>query len=334
MLKEILDRIKKELKENPRILLFDEEEEAKELIEEVLKFHGVEDLRILKNEEELLFSLSKVCPTVLIYSFYGNFEEAIANVNQIKSLFPKLKVFCLAPYNSEVDLARIFFSGADEAIQKPFSIGEFVARLAKLLRTYYLEKKVEQLLIEDPLTHAYNRRFFETSIREEALRSLRYGFPLTLVMIDLDKFKYYNDTYGHAEGDKVLQGIALLLSENTRIQVDKVCRYGGDEFVIILPHTDWEKTLIVVKRTIKAYEKAPFDPVTLSFGIASLIDRGDLEKSVSDLITRADSAMYQAKKLPGNTFVVDPETIKAKPKEEAPLVAQPSQQSQLPPLQG
>jgi two-component system cell cycle response regulator len=330
MLKEILDIIKRELKEAPRIVLFDEEEETKELIEEALKYHGVKEIKFVQNEEELFLFLSEVSPTVLVYSFCCNFQEVIANINQIKSLFPKLKVFCLAPYDDEVDLARLFFSGADEAIQKPFSIGEFIARLAKLLRTYYLEKKVEQLLVEDPLTFAYNRRFFEASIREEALRALRYGFPLSLVMIDLDKFKYYNDTYGHAEGDKVLQGIAVLLYENTRLKVDKVCRYGGDEFVIILPHTDWKRALVAVKRIIKAYEKNPFEPVTLSFGIASLINRGDLERSVSDLIIRADSAMYQAKKIPGNTFVVDPKTIIASSKEEAPPVVQPSPRLQQP----
>jgi two-component system cell cycle response regulator len=328
MLKEILDSIKRELKETPRIVLFDEEEETKELIEEALKYHGVEEIKFVQNEEELFLFLSEVSPTVLVYSFCCNFQEVIANINQIKSFFPKLKLFCLAPYDDEVDLARLFFSGADEAIQKPFSMGEFIARLTKLLRTYYLEKKVEQLLVEDPLTFAYNRRFFEASIREEALRALRYGFPLSLVMIDLDKFKYYNDTYGHAEGDKVLQGIAALFCENMRHKVDKVCRYGGDEFVIILPHTDWKRALVVVKRIIKAYEKNPFEPVNLSFGIASLIDRGDLERSVSDLIIRADSAMYQAKKMPGNTFVIDPETIIASSKEEAPPVVQPSPRSQ------
>jgi diguanylate cyclase (GGDEF)-like protein len=332
MLNEILDKIKRELKETPRIVIF-EEEEANELIEEALRYYGVEEIKIVKNEEELFLFLSKDCPTMLVYSFGGDFQKVIANINQIKSLFPKVKVFCLAPYDDEVDLARLFFSGADEAIQRPFSIGEFIARLAKLLRTYYLEKKVEHLLVEDPLTFAYNRRFFEASIREEALRALRYGFPLSLVMIDLDKFKYYNDTFGHAEGDKVLQGIAVLLCENTRFKIDKVCRYGGDEFVIILPHTDWERALIVVKRIIKAYEENAFEPVTLSFGIASLIDRGELERSVSDLIKRADSAMYQAKKMPGNTFVVDPETIIASSKEEAPPVVQPSPRLQQPHLQ-
>jgi len=327
MIKEVIYSIRCELKEETSILLF-AEEEVRDLVKEALEYHGLVDVKGAKNKEELFFLLSKAIPTVLIYSFRENLEGTIHTLKEIKSLFPKLKIFCLAPYEAEVSLGKLFLSGAEEAIKKPFSMEEFIARLAKLLKTYYLEKKVEQLLIEDPLTLAYNRRYFESSLREEALRAIRYRLPLTLVMLDLDKFKFYNDHFGHAEGDKVLQGIALLMCENTRLKIDKVCRYGGDEFAIILPQTDWQKALVVVKRIINAYEKNPFDPVTLSFGIASLIDRGDSEKSVSDLIIRADSAMYEAKKISGNSYVVDPETIKSSSKEEAPPVAQLAQQQQ------
>ncbi len=325
MLKDLISLFQKDLKEEPSVVIFEKDLSLHDLLKECLLHEGIKNFRFLFEERALFQQLQEETPTILIYDYevFENGQQVYTFLTQLKNLFPNLKIFLIIPYEKEINLGDLFFAGADEVLQKPFRLGDFLARFIKVLRTYYLEQRLLQLLTEDPLTYAYNRRYFETAIREEAIRALRYNIPLSLLMIDLDNFKKYNDTFGHTEGDKVLQGVALLFCECVRIKIDKVCRYGGDEFIIILPHTDWVKAVNITKRIISQYEKSSFDPVTLSIGVAQLIDRGEVEKSVSDLINRADQAMYEAKKISGNSFVVDPETMSKFPAAEV----QPEDQS-------
>ena len=129
-------------------------------------------------------------------------------------------------------------------------------------------------------------------------------------MIDLDNFKFYNDNFGHQAGDELLKSLAYVLTTSTRKRIDRVCRYGGDEFTIILPHINWEGSLLIVDRIFKKWERLNFESVTLSIGVAQLLPQNTLENTISSLIKRADEAMYKAKKITGNTYEVDPESIK------------------------
>lgn len=154
------------------------------------------------------------------------------------------------------------------------------------------------LSITDGLTGLYNHRYFQQRLDQEISRSSRSGKPLTLCMIDIDHFKRYNDTYGHHIGDEVLKEAAQLIKSTIR-RSDIICRYGGDEFSIIMPDIQAEEVRIAMERLRKAFRNHEFlfpnnsdECWTLSIGFSSF---PDLSLSKEELITQADKALYQAK---------------------------------------
>ncbi|MDO3377463.1 diguanylate cyclase [Geoalkalibacter halelectricus] len=172
---------------------------------------------------------------------------------------------------------------------------------ALIERTASLERAaaMEELSITDPLTSLYNRRFLERRLEEEISRSLRQNLSLTLVMLDLDNFKHYNDLCGHLAGDKALKRTARILRHSAR-EMDIVTRFGGEEFCILLPGTSKKESLLVAERIRHAIEKEsylreqdlPSGKLTASMGIASFPGDGNTPRT---LINAADIALYRAK---------------------------------------
>ncbi|HHT9146954.1 MAG: diguanylate cyclase [Candidatus Brocadiaceae bacterium] len=165
-------------------------------------------------------------------------------------------------------------------------------------------KRLETLSIIDKLTGLYNRRYFDESIEREVLRAKRFKNNLSLLFIDIDKFKHFNDTYGHAEGDAVLQFLGRLIKEQVRNEIDIACRYGGEEFTIILPETASSNATVIADRLIMDFKSIKFHipsknetaQKTISIGIADL----NSSNGAQALLVNADKAMYEAKKLGGN----------------------------------
>jgi diguanylate cyclase (GGDEF)-like protein/PAS domain S-box-containing protein len=155
-----------------------------------------------------------------------------------------------------------------------------------------LEEKLRELSRTDDLTGLYNQRHLHDRLREEAARAQRQKQPLSLVLFDLDGFKQVNDRLGHIEGDRLLRAFAAALGDNIRREVDSAFRYGGDEFVILLPDTPVLKAARVARRVSKA-AAAQLAPkgVTASWGVSALPKSGD----VSQLVKEADAAMYGMK---------------------------------------
>lgn len=154
-------------------------------------------------------------------------------------------------------------------------------------------RQLTHLSITDSLTGMYNHRFFINSLEREIHRSKRYSTSLCLSMIDVDNFKFYNDTYGHLEGDQLLKSLGYTLQSNLRV-VDIVCRYAGDEFVVILPETDISEAMVAVEKIKKAIETTlAKQKITISIGLAKYLIPN---MSKYDLILKADTALFEAKK--------------------------------------
>lgn len=154
----------------------------------------------------------------------------------------------------------------------------------------------------DPLTSLWNYGYFQYRLDEEIAKSNTTSLPLSLMMVDIDDFKRFNDTRGHIQGDKALRRISEVLKENCR-KIDILCRYGGEEFVLILPANDKEGAALLGERIRKSIEdkKILRSKFTISIGIASYPKDSPNKKT---LIEKADQALYKAKKKGKNRVVL------------------------------
>ena len=159
---------------------------------------------------------------------------------------------------------------------------------------------LEDLSFKDPLTGAYNRRYFALRIAEEQRRYARFGEPVSLVLVDIDHFKVVNDRHGHGMGDSVLREVTRVLTENSR-DFSIVTRYGGDEFAVLLVNTPKAGALRYAERILNVFQHHRFvhGHVTVSMGVATLPD--DV-RTADELVPAADHALYAAKQSGRNTL--------------------------------
>jgi diguanylate cyclase (GGDEF)-like protein len=167
-------------------------------------------------------------------------------------------------------------------------------------------QRLKRLVAVDALTGVANRRHFDRVLDREARRARRLEQPLSLIFLDLDEFKHFNDAYGHARGDAVLRQAAQTLDETFRRGGDLVARYGGEEFAIILPGVDGRRAALYAERlrrriwqlAIPNSSARAADRLTISGGVATLLPGGGA--SADDLLRAADKALYRAKCLGRN----------------------------------
>jgi two-component system cell cycle response regulator len=190
-------------------------------------------------------------------------------------------------------------------IPEPFGEGDletlssFAAQAAVAIENVLLHQETEQLSITDGLTGVWNRRFLELSLRKEIERASRFNRPLSVLMIDIDRFKEVNDRFGHARGDGVLVELTRRIMGTVRAQIDFVSRYGGEEFVIFLPETPCEGGKVVAEKIRTAVRDNPFvrdgPPlmITVSVGVSAYPLDG---LTAQDILHAADDAMYRAKR--------------------------------------
>ncbi len=169
-------------------------------------------------------------------------------------------------------------------------------------------ERMAQLSITDPLTETYNYRYFMECLELELKRARRYEYPISLMMLDIDNFKIYNDTNGHMAGDEVLKRIAHAIKDEVR-QTDIVARYGGDEFTVILIKTSQEEACQIAERVRETVENLgvcskktrPEDRLSVSVGVSTLHSQS---LSPEGLVKTADDALYEAKRAGRNRMVI------------------------------
>jgi diguanylate cyclase (GGDEF)-like protein len=207
-------------------------------------------------------------------------------------------------YSGSYSYEEAINKGASDLVFKPVRYKELLLRLKRVLREQSLTRervqmlgKLQKLAITDGLTKLYNSRYFYNQLDLEVDRTKRYQHKLSLLLLDIDHFKDYNDAYGHLEGDKVLLRIGEIIKTCLR-KMDTAYRYGGEEFTILLPETNAEEAEYVAERIRLGIENEQFSPepdVKVSKTISIGVTQYRPEERISSFVERADKAMYMSK---------------------------------------
>ncbi len=252
--------------------------------------HGVEALEKLEKEHVQIALSDIMMPKMDGFELIGRIRSNPA----LKNIY----LILITARIQEGDRVKGLDLGADDYITKPFSFSELLARVRVGSRVVQYQQHLEYQTQVDALTGLFNRRAFETKIEEEFERAKRYHKPLSLLILDIDNFKSINDTYGHHGGDAALVRISDTLRDKTR-QSDFPCRYGGEEFVLVLPETDQASALQVAGKIHEDIRSCRFGisnrqfALTVCIGLSSTSNKryADWREMLDD----ADQALYVAK---------------------------------------
>ena len=288
------------------ILIADDSTIYRKLVEQSLSPEGC-NLLFAKDGREAINLFSKHRPDLVITDWMMPDISGIELCQRIRRDFPQFYPYLiLVSANADKEeVVQGFSAGADDYLTKPFHAGELLARVRVGRRIIELHRQIqaknrllEEMALTDALTGLPNRRAIDVWAVRELGAAARHGFPLWVVMADLDDFKTINDTHGHDAGDKVLKGFAEILQANTR-QSNMCGRMGGEEFLMVVTHLDQVHIVGVVERVRKQLETRSFFfgdqelAATASFGVVGFC--GTDPPEFSALVAKADSALYSAK---------------------------------------
>jgi len=289
--------------DNARILIIDDEAAICDALSQYVETFGY-TVNTFQTAEAALAFLNQNSADVVITDITLPGMNGLELTGAVKKSYD-IDVIVMTGFSSDYSYEEAIRGGANDFIFKPVRFEELLLRLRRVLRErrltqerLHMMEKLKQLSITDGLTKLFNSRYFHTQLENEINRTRRYQRPLSLLMMDIDRFKLFNDTYGHLEGDKVLVRSAQVIKSCLR-KMDSAYRYGGEEFTVILPETEGVEAATVAERIRAAIEKGPFPSatpgefyqVTISIG-ATALSRGE---DSALLLQRADQAMYQSK---------------------------------------
>ncbi|NEJ70894.1 PleD family two-component system response regulator [Rhizobium phaseoli] len=300
--------------ETAQVLLVDGRANSQERLIRALK--PVADVLALSDPQAALFEAAESAFDLVIVNANFDDYDPLRLCSQLRSLERTrfLPILIITEQGADEMVVRALDLGVNDYIIRPVDPNELVARsLTQIRRKRYNDrlrasvKQTIELAVTDPLTGLYNRRYLDNHLNVLFNRSMARGRPLSVLITDIDRFKQVNDTYGHDGGDEVLREFANRVRSTIR-GADLACRYGGEEFVVVMPDTSPEVAAAVAERLRTAIESAPFMlkhagealNVTASFGIASRIAA---VLTPDQLMKQADLALYEAKNTGRNRVV-------------------------------
>jgi two-component system, cell cycle response regulator len=293
--------------ETALILVVDDNPDNLEIISTRLRFRGY-DVLVAERGEEAITKVHEEAPDLILLDIMMPDMDGYEVARRIRAErdLPYIPIIVVTARDSTEDKVTGLDAGADDYLTKPINFPELEARVRSMLRIKRLQdqleetnRELEQLSISDGLTGLYNHRHLHEMLADEYERSRRTEEAMSVVMFDLDRFKDVNDTFGHQAGDRVLEELAAILRECAR-EIDKLGRYGGEEFMAILPDSDAEAGAVFAERVRQLVENQRFEiqtdeplRMTVSAGVASYpADKADNPRR---LVHQADLALYSAK---------------------------------------
>ncbi len=301
----------------PQVMVVDDSLTQRKIISQYLSALDC-DIVCCESGEEALLTVSDCTPDLIILDVempgLSGFETCRAIRGYLQEIW--VPIIYLTGRTEPKDIVEGLNEGGDTYLSKPVHEDVLIAISKAMLRLSSMQSellnanhKLNEIAHYDVLTQVMNRRGYEDMLRRLWKDHMRRHAPLTLILMDIDFFKMYNDNYGHIRGDQCLREVAQALKSSLKRPIDILARYGGEEFVVVLPGTDLEGARAVATRFIEAMEKAniphehsqtkPF--VTLSMGLA----QANFEKENSEqVLIRADEALYRAKEAGRNQLQV------------------------------
>lgn len=294
--------------QSPILLLIDDAPNIHRLLAVKLKDEGIDFLAALCGEEGLQLAGTHQPSLILLDITMPDIDgfEVLRRLKNDSATMEIPVIILSAARDSELKV-KAFELGAMDYVCKPFDVPELRARIQSAIRLTRLMRLLEQRAQIDALTGLWNRAHMNKRLEAEINQATRNGTPLSFVMCDLDHFKKLNDSLGHPAGDLALQTFARILQEQLR-DYDTPCRYGGEEFGLILPNTPVREAAVVCERIRKTAEettwrKYPEMRITGSFGVTDhpVENREDFE----GWIEAADRTLYRAKQEGRNRVLID-----------------------------
>ncbi len=283
------------------ILIVDDEKSNLDILNHILKPEytlliaksGRDALKRVEQSKPDLILLDIIMPDMSGYEVFTELKKSHVTED--------IPVIFITGLNNSEDEEKAFLLGAVDYITKPFVHSIVLARVRTHAKIIQQMKTIEKLGMIDALTEIPNRRSFDNWINIEWLRAMREQQTLSLLMVDVDKFKNFNDKYGHPLGDSILKRIAKVITVTLSRATDSVARVGGEEFIVLLPNTDLHGALKIAEDIRANVESIKLDDiikdeeasVTVSIGAASIIP--EIDDSLYDFISRLDKALYSAK---------------------------------------
>jgi len=284
----------------PRILIAEDENDIREALTALLEpFYTV---GAVEDGQAAVEAARASPPDLILMDLFMPRMDGFAALESLRTeaRTAEIPVIFVSARGDDVTKVKSLDLGAVDFLQKPFSDRELKARIERTLRLTRRQSQLREMAQTDALTGLANLRAFRSRLDEEVKRARRYATPLTCVMADMDRLKPVNDQFGHAAGDRAIATVAEVIRGELR-ETDFGARYGGDEFVVLLPHTTAAEGKVLAERVCDRLRETALDvagqsiPLVASFGVAELApDSGDEGGPL--LVSQADEALYGAKR--------------------------------------
>jgi len=282
------------------ILVVDDETSNIDVLSHILKVNY--KLFVAKNGESAIKIARDCLPDLILLDVIMPGMDGFETLTQLKrsEVTNNIPVIFITGQDSKEQETKGLDLGAVDYITKPFHNVIVEARVRTHLKVVEQMRIIERMSIMDELTDLPNRRYFNDQLVREWGRAIRETASISLLIIDVDKFKVYNDTFGHPQGDSLLQAVSGVFKKSLRRPADFVARWGGEEFIMLMPHTDLDGALEVAERVRSGVEEliipctdGTSTSATVSIGVNS--ERPVINMPVAGFVSKADKALYSAK---------------------------------------